>query len=67
MIRITFIAVISAAVNAEIILEDKVHAWTIFLTLKFIFRSLTKLSHSKDNATAARTMRGTEQNTLHEV
>ena len=32
MIRITFIAVINAAVNAEINLEDKVHAWTIFLT-----------------------------------
>ena len=43
MIRITFIAMINAAVNAEINLEDKVHAWTIFLTLTFILRPLTKL------------------------
>jgi hypothetical protein len=43
MIRITFIAMINAAVNAEINLEDKVHAWSIFLTLTFILRPLTKL------------------------
>ena len=43
MIRITFIAMINAAVNAEINLEDKVHAWTMFLRLTFILRPLTKL------------------------